>query len=307
MQRHSTISVASLAVLLASISLLRVAGADEGSTNPGLTIAGKVAGDVSEFTDLKVPFCWCPAGKFRMGSTDNDSESRFTEPRAVDVQLTHGFWIARTEVTQEFYNAVEKDVDRPAPWVKKPWRGEVPDVPAKPAANISWEYANQFCADLNDREKKANRLPGGWRYSLPTAAEWEYACRAGTSTRYTFGDDDKDLALYAWYQNEDDKALGDIPRDVGKKKANAWGLFDMHGNVAEWTLDVESSTLPGGSNPVSKVPQIDFTTQCILKGGSFIDKAGSCRSATIDAEYTQNAFPWYGFRIVLRQDAASNE
>jgi formylglycine-generating enzyme required for sulfatase activity len=202
---------------------------------------------------------------------------------------------------------VEKGVERPLPWRRLPWEGAVPDAPGKPANEVNWEYANLFCDDLNAREEKENRLPDGWHYSLPTAAEWEYACRAGTTTRFSFGDDDGDLDRYGWTDNRGNNVQGDVPRDVALKLPNQWGLFDMHGNVTEWTLDVGSiirPVLPGGVNPWSKVQKMEVQTMFIQKGGSWSSKGRYCRSASMRTEYSSHSYPSDGFRIVMRQDTS---
>ena len=293
-----------LILFLIMSQIMPFAAADEASEHPSTDVAGQKAGEIRELTDLKIPFCWCPPGKFRMGSTETDPESKVTEPRAVEVELTHGFWIGRTEVTRQFYNAVEKDVKRPLPWQRRPWEGEVPVSPGKPASEVNWEYANLFCDDLNARERKENRLPAGWHYSLPTAAEWEYACRAGTTTRFSFGEDDGDLGRYGWTDNRGNDIHGDAPRDVAMKLPNQWGLFDMHGNVKECTLDVESSVLPGGVNPWSTIEEMKVQTKIVQKGGCWTSKNRNCRSAAVKTEYYQHAYPSDGFRIVLRQDTS---
>src|SRR5213075_1862730 len=109
---------------------------------------------------------------------------------------------------------------------------------------VSWRSAVEFCRLLTEQERKAGRLPPGWEYRLPTEAQWEYACRAGTQTTYSFGDDESRLADFAWYMEN-----SHLTHEVGQKLPNAWGLHDMHGNVCEWCSDWYQDLLGGRTDP----------------------------------------------------------
>ena len=142
--------------------------------------------------------------------------------------------------------------------------------PKNPVEQVSWDDCQRFL-------KKLNEKVGGGKFSLPTEAQWEYACRAGSTTRYYFGDDESELGDYAWY----DENSGSKTHPVGEKKPNAWGLYDMHGNVWEWCQD----WYDGGY--YAKSPMDDPTGPAtgsyrVGRGGGWFNAARLCRSANRD-------------------------
>ena len=168
-------------------------------------------------------------------------------------------------------------------------------TPNLPVESVSWLDATNFCARLTERERQAGRLPEGKVYRLPTEAEWEYACRAGTTTRFSFGDDPQgtELEKYAWY----DGNSGRQTHPVGTKLPNPWGLYDMHGNVFEWCQAWYSDSLPGGS--VTDPQGASSGTSRALRGGSWNDSAGVCRSA-YRGRFRPGGRDWdVGFRVCL--------
>ena len=145
-----------------------------------------------------------------------------------------------------------------------------------PATCVSLYDATRFCEKLTDLERKAGKLKANEEYRLPTEAEWEYACRAGTTTAFSFGDDQKQLGDYAWFKanvvNIDEK----YAHKVGMKKPNPCGLYDMHGNVWEWCSDWYNSELSGGVDPAG--PKAGWVATRVLRGGCWRGSPGDCRS-----------------------------
>jgi len=219
-------------------------------------------------------FCYCPPGSFQMGSPPDEMDRQGNE-NPVKVQLSNGFWMARTECTQAQWVAVMGNY---ISWFK----GDT-----LPVDQVSWDEAQQFITKIND----AKTLPAGWKAALPTEAQWEYACRAGTKTAYSFGQRLKDK------QANFGKALGKT-RAVASFAPNAWGLYDMHGNVFEWCADGYGEQLPGGTDPLGETSGTDHA----LRGGGWRDPAGYCRSAS--RTYSKPTSKYYniGFRVILSSE-----
>ena len=157
-------------------------------------------------------------------------------------------------------------------------------VPHLPVEGVSWEDTQKFFEKFNLMLQ--DRLQGR-KASLPTEAEWEYACRAGTTTKWSFGNDDGQFEQYGWCDRS--KVRG--PQPVGQKPANAWGLHDMHGNVAEWCID--------GYAAYSEKASDDPQARC-FRGGSWNDRAENCRSSKRDKDVPTKSSLFLGFRAVLR-------
>ncbi|MYB67106.1 MAG: formylglycine-generating enzyme family protein [Gemmatimonadetes bacterium] len=162
-------------------------------------------------------FVWIEPGVFQMGS----ERGRSDESPVHEVEISRGFWLGKFEVTQEQWKSVMDE---------EPWAGWaiVESNPLHPAVIISWDEVQEFIRRINEDA-------GEGLYRLPTEAEWEYACRAGTQTRWSFGDDESLLPEYAWYYGNNYFTEG--AKEVGGKLPNPWGLYDMHGNVWEWVQD----------------------------------------------------------------------
>ncbi len=187
-----------------------------------------------------------PGGEFMMGSNDHKSEQ---PPHSVKLSP---FFIGKYQITQEQWKAVMGG---------NPSHFKGDDLPVE---NVSWDDAVKFCEAISKQTGKD--------YRLPTEAEWEYACRAGSTGRYCFGDDVKSLGDYAWYrENSDGKT-----HPVGRKKPNAWDLYDMHGNVLEWCQDWYDENYYKQS-PRENPQGPSSGTYRVARGGSCYDRSG-CRS-----------------------------
>ena len=154
-----------------------------------------------------------------------------------------------------------------------------------PVESISWDEAVDFCVKLTEKERAAGRLPVGLVYRLPTEAEWEYACRAGTDSRFSFGDCRlaKELQQFGWYSGNSGKQT----HTVGKKLPNGWGLYDMHGNVWEWCLDWIGK-YAGGNASDPKGPSRGEYRVC--RGGGWRNHTPNCRSANRGSSLPPVAF-----------------
>lgn len=227
-------------------------------TKEARNFEGTKAGDAKELVQ-EISFRWCPAGTFVMGGDD--------VIKPVEVTLSSGFWLGETEVTRGQWQKVMGT----SPWSGK---GKAEEGANFPANYISHDDAVSFVLKLMEQERAAGRLPNVWIYSLPTEAEWEYACRAGSQTKYSFGDDESQLGKYAWFEKNDLRVGEKHPYQVGLKSANAWGLKDMHGNVSEWCCDWSGLALPGGRDPVGSTSRYR-----VYRGGGFRNNALFCRSA----------------------------
>lgn len=214
-----------------------------------------------------------PPGSFVMGSPlrGGDDERPVTR-----VTFTTAFSLGKTQVTQRSWVAVMG---------KNPsgFKGE-----SLPVENVSWDDAMEFCRKLTTLERSAGSLPSGYVYTLPTEAQWEYACRAGTT-----GDYAGDLQAMAWYSDNS----ANTTHAVGGKQANAWGLHDMHGNVWEWCADWYADKLPGGSVSDSKGPASGSFR--VDRGGSWWVVAAYCRSALRSWFSPSHRNDFLGFRLAL--------
>jgi formylglycine-generating enzyme required for sulfatase activity len=221
---------------------------------------------------LGMELIWCPPGGYVRG--DGDS--------AHQVILTKGFYLGKFEVTQEQYEKVMG---------KNPsqFKGDKLTV-----EQVSWTDAVEFCDELNKKE----RIPRGWEFALPTEAQWEYACRAGTTTAYLFGNKIKsDDANYNWDGAWDTGADFKQTRDVGSYRPNAWGFFGMHGNVREWTADWHGA-YPRSSVVDPRGPN-DGSSR-VNRGGSWNFTGTNLRSAYRGSDPSGRLY-YIGFRVGFQQ------
>ncbi|MEZ6129638.1 MAG: formylglycine-generating enzyme family protein [Planctomycetaceae bacterium] len=244
--------------------------------------------------DVSIEMVPIPGGTFLMGSPDEEAERNADEGPVHKVQIDP-FWMGKYEVTWNQYDVWGENIDiarRKIFGSKGTPRDPIADAVTRPtppytdmsfgmgkgnnpAISMTQHAARTYCKWLSAKT--------GHYYRLPTEAEWEYACRAGTTTAYSFGDDPALLNDYAWYADNSDEAY----HEVGKKKPNPWGLYDIHGNAAEWTLD---QYLPDGyasrtgvvRNPLA-IPSKLFPR--VVRGGGWDDEAGMLRSAVREGSH----------------------
>jgi formylglycine-generating enzyme required for sulfatase activity len=247
-----------------------------------------VALDKEYKNNFDMNFVLIPAGSFEMGSTEVEDEGPVHS-----VEITRSFYLGTTEVTLRQYRAVMGQWPREFALLHKSKSKESDDELDRPVTSVAYAEARAFCIKLNTESGKKE----GWEYRLPTEAQWEYACRAGTATRFHTGNDlTRGKALFG------DSTLK-TPGKVGQFAANAWGLFDMHGNVAEWVNDRYDDRFYANS-PV-KDPCFDDKgrARSVVRGGGYDDPKESCRSAKRRNEYGDSvkSFPSVGFRVAIVQ------
>ena len=307
----------------AAVSLTACA---ENATPDGKPYVGKIPG--SDVTYSMAPI---PAGKFKMGSPDTEKNRQKDEGPQIDVEVD-AFWMGATAVTQAEYNLyldvygilakdsanIPKDkmadaVTYPTPMYTLdagPIIERMGQGGKNPAVIMSQYAARQYTKWLSKKT--------GHFYRLPTEAEWEYACRAGTTTAYSFGDDAKQINDFAWHLDNATKDGDGSYHEVGSKKPNAWGLYDMHGNVANFCIDAYSKDWykQYEGKTVKAMDIINWPKKQygrVIRGGSWNTAPEDCRSAarmptTEKMNVKDPQFPqsphwlsdgfWLGFRIV---------
>jgi formylglycine-generating enzyme required for sulfatase activity len=208
--------------------------------------------------------------------------------RKVKTFLKQGYWIGKYEVTQ----AQWKRLMNTEPWAAQE---EVEEADHCPATYVDWNDATDFCRKLTASERAAGRLPPDWEYALPTEAQWERACRARTETRFSYGDDETQYDDYMWCMQNTSGRNQSYAHLVGKKKPNAWGIHDMHGNAWEWCRDHFQEELPGGIDPLVEVA----TGERVMRGGGFYRIPEECRSSFRHHREHTWKLNDLGFRVVL--------
>lgn len=256
-----------------------------------IKIPGPVESGEWEIPYLGMQFSWAPAGAYEMGSPMQEHGRLPSEGPRTEVRFTKGFWAGKYEVTQAQYFSLMGN--NPSEFLGK----------NSPVESVSWGAANTFCERLTEIELAAGRLPDGYIYRLPTEYEWEYFARAGTEGPFHFGD-----SANVSYGN----FKGVYPRDqledlqqtelygttrVGSYEANGYGIYDVHGNVQEWTLDKFNGRLEGGllTDPIARTSG----SRIAVRGGSWKDSAVATRAASRREVRPETNSSDIGFRVVL--------
>jgi formylglycine-generating enzyme required for sulfatase activity len=260
-------------------------------------LVGAKAGDECEIAGVKL--CWCPPGRFRMGSPLDEPERRPDEDQA-EVTLTKGFWMGKYETTQGDWKRVIGKLPGEL-------TAELPEGDDYPVGNVNFPESELFCKKITELGHQSGELPKDWEFRLPTEAQWEYACRAGTTTATSFGE--KLSSKQANFQGkpyngaEPGPSLGRAAK-VGSYPANAWGLHDMHGNIYEWCRDWSHAQLPGGVDPdlyTAKATALKNRTgdySRVRRGGCWADDGWACRSACRLRFEPERRYDHIGFRVV---------
>ena len=241
---------------------------------------------------------WIHPGTFTMGSPASEPDHDQNESPQTQVTISSGFWMSRYEVTQgEYLTATGNNPST--------FTGDT----NRPVEMVSWEDATNYCAKLTARERTAGRLPSGYEYRLPTEAEWEYACRGGTTTATAYGDSlSSTQANFDGAQPYGGAAKGTnvtCTTPAGFYAPNAWGLYDMTGNVSEWCLDWYFGMLPGGTVIDPTGP--NTAVYRVLRGGNWKTGGQWCRSAArLGSPPMDTHFAFIGFRPVLARDLQNN-
>ena len=258
-----------------------------GPKNMNVTLEKVEFNGVVEYNGMRLEMVKITAGTFMMGSPSSES-GRYNDEKQHPVTLTKDYWLGKYEVTQAQWRAVMGN--NPSYF-----KGD-----NRPVAQIFWNEAKRFCDKLNERY--AGKLPRGYKFDLPTEAQWEYACRAGTTTAYSYGDSsDTDKMNYNGnYPCGPGAPKGEYRQetvDVGSLGyKNAWGLYDMHGNVYEWCRDWYGGYSDGAvTDPVGP----GTGEARVFRGGSWGDYAKLCRSALRNYNSRGDRDSYLGFRLAL--------
>jgi formylglycine-generating enzyme required for sulfatase activity len=240
-----------------------------------------------------------PAGHVDDGQPPDEPERRPGEDQ-VEVTLTRGFWAGKYEVTQGQWKRVIGKLPGAL-------TAELPEGDDYPVGNVNFAEAETFCQKLTDLARKSRDLPENWEFRLPTEAQWEYACRAGTTTATAFGDklgsQQANVKNKPYNGAEEGPSLAKAAK-VGSYPANAWGLHDMHGNIVEWCRDWFHQQLPGGKDPDLHAARAtaaqnrtgDYSRS--RRGSAWTDDAWASRSAFRQRFEPHRRYDHIGFRVV---------
>jgi formylglycine-generating enzyme required for sulfatase activity len=256
------------------------------TANRTVTVVGNRSVDLN--ATVAMDMLWVPSGTFTMGSPTTEAGRQSDREDEHNVSLTQGFYLGKYEVTQAQYEAVIGT---------NPSEFNATGNGNRPVEKVNWTEAVAFCTQLTTQEQAAGRLPAGWAYVLPTESQWEYACRAGTTTAYSWGTTiASSNANYNWDGGSTTGNDFKQTRDVGQYAANPWGFFDMHGNVWEWTADRYQAAYPTG-NPVIDPTGPASGSNRVFRGGSWSNEGAYLRSARRASLTPSSRYYNLGFRV----------
>jgi formylglycine-generating enzyme len=307
---HNGVKIISEEVVIEEGGRKVVTASIEPASKTGIGFAGTRPGQERDDNTLRMKFCWCPrTDRFIMGSPANeplrDEPGHAQDEDQVEVKIHRGFWMAKYPVTQGEW---ERVMGTSPSYFRAGAGGQGKvqgiDTSRFPVEQVDYPEATKFALCFTREEQNAGRLPAGWEYRLPTEAQWEYACRAGTKTATAFGDKlDSTQANFNGDCPYNTTTRGPFLRRttaVGSYPANNWGLQDMHGNVFQWCRDWYAEKLPGGEDPEVTVP----SSARVLRGGCWHAWGRYCRSAYRRSSSGMARFLNYvGFRLVAVQSS----
>jgi formylglycine-generating enzyme required for sulfatase activity len=270
-----------LATMFVALLMVGCGEDEEPSPAPLNLSTSAVEGKPFTIADLSMEMLWVKPGTFEMGSPLSEKD-RYDAETPHAVTLTQGFYLGKHEVTQSQWEKVMGS---------NPSHFKGGD---RPVEKVSWTDVTSFCNKLTASERAAGRLPAGMTYQLPTEAQWEYACRGGTKTTFSFGDE----------LTSDQANIRGGPREttnVGQYAANPWGFHDMHGNVWEWCADWYGA-YPTGAARDPILPSIG--SYRVGRGGSWFFTANGARSAYRHRFVPAGSYDSLGFRLSLRPPAS---
>lgn len=229
--------------------------------------------------DVSMRLIWCPSGRFLMGNPSSDGGDRPHE-----VELTQGFWIGATLVTIELWQSLGF-----------PLTNGLKALPDHPISETRWYDAMDFCSQLTEKLRSNELIEDTQAFNLPTEAQWEYACRAGTTSTWFFGEEVELLGDYGWSRENAQRST----HPVAALKPNPWGLYDLYGNVYEWCLD-EANLYPRTKDLIKDPIGSIISGGKVMRGGDFITPARLCSSYyRLSCEANNRMFDPIGFRLVL--------
>ncbi len=290
--KRSTYSIYFISLILLTLVMLTSSCSQPGER---VTVSGEEADEVIRHEpidaktillpgDVPLEMVWIPPGSFMMGSPEDEQGRLDSEGPQREATIPEGFWMSKYPITQAQWQAVMGN---------NPSRDKGDN---RPVEMVSWN-------DIRGTEgylEQLNKTHPGYNFRLPSEAEWEYAYRAGTTTRFYWGDDMNHTQIddYAWYN----KNSSSITKDVGQKLPNTWGLHDMAGNVYEWCEDDYYGNYNGAPTDGSAWVDSPRSTRRLLRGGSWDSHPNLCRAADRRYYGPVSRYFFFGFRVVFALD-----
>jgi formylglycine-generating enzyme required for sulfatase activity len=266
------------------------------------------AGQERNDNTLEMAFCWCPPGEFSMGGGAKGPRGRYLDAEPASASIGRGFWMGKFEVTQAQWQKVvgrtvleqrSMDPKQPRPLGDNSKRDHAGMGPDYPIYFTSYVEAQQFCDKLTEDEHRSERLESGWVYTLPTEAQWEFACRAGTTTATALGNRlgsaQANFDGTAPFNNAPKGPFPHVTKPVGSYAANGWGLHDMHGNVWEWCRDVSRTSFRVRTDPFQNPASLDRAA----RGGCWYEPGHRCLSTSSIPLPVWARGSGLGFRVAL--------